>query len=152
MNKKGAIYANIIVEDLTNSIEVTVFPRVYDRVAMHLAPDTIVTVDGVVEDGDGRGRMRAQNVTTPHVSAEGAVGPVLVTLPEVRCTPGVVDKLKGVLAQYPGAAEVHLQLRSPDRLTTYRLGAGYRVELGSPLFADLKALLGPSCVGMVNAE
>ncbi|HMR48715.1 MAG TPA: DNA polymerase III subunit alpha [Arachnia sp.] len=152
VNKMGAIYANIMVEDLTNAIEVTVFPRVYDRVAMHLAPDTIVTVDGVVEDGDGRGRMRAQNVTAPHLSAEGAVGPVVLTLPEVRCTAGVVDKLRGVLTQYPGAAEVHLQLRSPERLTTYRLGSGFRVELGSPLFADLKALLGPSCVGVGNAE
>jgi len=148
VNKAGNIWAQVVLEDLTSSIEVTVFPRVYDQVAQHLAPDTIVAVDGVAESGEDRGRMRAQNVIAPHMSAEGAVGPLALTLPAVRCTPGVVNRIKEILAQYPGAAEVHLQLRTGDKVTTFRLGDGFRVELTSALFADLKAVLGPSCVGM----
>jgi len=148
VNKAGNIWAQVVLEDLGNSIEVTVFPRVYDQVAMHLAPDTIVAVDGVVESGEDRGRMRAQNVIAPHVSAEGNVGPLALTLPAVRCTPGVVGRLKSILAQYPGAAEVHLNLRTGEQIKTFRLGDGFRVELTSALFADLKAVLGPSCVGV----
>ncbi len=148
VNKAGNIWAIITVEDLTNSLEVTVFPRVYDQVAQYLEPDTIVSVSGIAEDGEDRGRMRAQQIITPHVSAEGNVGPLALSLPAVRCTPGVVNRLKGILAQYPGAAEVHVNLRTGSKIKTFRLGDGYRVDLTSALFADLKAVLGPSCVGM----
>ncbi|HSO70761.1 MAG TPA: DNA polymerase III subunit alpha [Arachnia sp.] len=148
VNKAGNIWAQVVLEDLTSSIEVTVFPRVYDQVAAHLAPDTIVAVEGTVESGEDRGRMRAQHLVSPHVSAEGNVGPLALTLPAVRCTPGVVARIKEILSQYPGAAEVHLQLRTGDQVKTFRLGDGFRVELTSALFADLKAVLGPSCVGV----
>ncbi|AQP44486.1 DNA polymerase III subunit alpha [Tessaracoccus flavus] len=152
VNKAGNIWAQIVIEDLTSSIEVTVFPRTYDQVAAQLAPDTIVTVEGTAESGEDRGRMRASNVYSPHMSAEGQVGPLALTLPAVRCTPGVVNRLKEILAQYPGAAEVHLALRSGEQLKTFKLGEGYRVELTSALFADLKAVLGPSCVGVGRSD
>ena len=146
VNKKGAFYAVLMLEDLEASIEVTVFPKVYDAVAQYLAPDTIVSVKGVVEDSEDRARMRAQDVHAPQVSADGGLGPVVLTLPTVRCTPGVVGNLKQVLSGHPGSAEVHIQLRNGDRLTTFRLGNGFHVTPSSPLFADLKALLGPSSV------
>ena len=41
---------------------------------------------------------------------------------------------------YPGAAEVHLNLRTGEQIKTFRLGDGFRVELTSALFADLKAV------------
>ncbi len=148
VNKAGNIWALVVLEDLTSSIEVTVFPRVYDQVATLLAPDTIVSIEGTVEAGEDRGRMRAQHVVAPHMSAEGNVGPLALTLPAVRCTPGIVNRIKEILAQYPGSAEVHLQLRTGDQVKTFRLGDGFRVELTSALFADLKAVLGPSCVGV----
>ncbi|MHA6524936.1 DNA polymerase III subunit alpha [Tessaracoccus sp. G1721] len=148
VNKAGNIWALVVLEDLTSSIEVTVFPRVYDQVATLLAPDTIVSIEGTVEAGEDRGRMRAQHVVAPHMSAEGNAGPLALTLPAVRCTPGVVSRIKEILAQYPGSAEVHLQLRTGDQVKTFRLGDGFRVELTSALFADLKAVLGPSCVGV----
>ncbi|MCG6566581.1 DNA polymerase III subunit alpha [Tessaracoccus sp. ZS01] len=148
VNKAGNIWAIISVEDLTSSLEVTVFPRVYDQVAQYLEPDTIIAISGAAEDGEDRGRMRAQQIITPHVSAEGNVGPLALSLPAVRCTPGLVNRLKEILALYPGAAEVHLSLRTGDTIKTFRLGDGYRVNLTSALFADLKAVLGPACVGM----
>ncbi|MDO5676596.1 MAG: DNA polymerase III subunit alpha [Propionibacteriaceae bacterium] len=152
VNKAGNIWAIITVEDLTSSVEVTVFPRVYDQVAQYLEPDTIVSVSGIAEDGEDRGRMRAQQVLTPHVSAEGNAGPLALSIPAVRCTPGMVNRLKDILAQYPGSAEVHLNLRTGDQIKTFRLGDGFRVDLTSALFADLKAVLGPACVGMGRVD
>ena len=151
VNKKGAFYAVLMLEDLEASIEVTVFPKVYDAVAQYLAPDTIVSVKGVVEDSEDRARMRAQDVHAPQVNADGGLGPVVLTLPTMRCTPGIVGNLKQVLSGHPGSAEVHLRLRNGDRLTTFRLGNGFHVTPSSPLFADLKALLGPSAVSFGRA-
>ncbi|MCC2593012.1 DNA polymerase III subunit alpha [Tessaracoccus sp. OS52] len=150
VNKKGAFWATVTVEDLTSSVEVMVFPRVYDQVAMHLAPDTIIAVRGVVDAEEDRVRMRAQDIVAPQVNPDGGSGPVLLTLPAVRCTPSIVGRLKKILSEYPGSAEVHLQLRSDQKITTFKLGDGYRVAPGSPLFADLKAVLGPSAVGVAR--
>ncbi|MEO7587422.1 MAG: DNA polymerase III subunit alpha [Arachnia sp.] len=148
VNKKGAFYAQVVLEDLAASIEVTIFPRVYDAVAMHLAPDTIVAVRGVVEAAEDRARMRAVDLFAPQISLDGAAPPVVLTLPAVRCTPGIVANLKHILTGYPGSAEVHLQLRNGEKITTFKLGEGFRVAPSSPLFADLKAVLGPSAVGV----
>ena len=150
VNKHGAIWAQVTLEDLTTGIEVFVFPRVYERVSALLEPDTIVAVEGVVEEGEDRGRMRAQNVTAPHVNADGAVGPVVITMAETRCTPHLVAQLKRVISTYPGGAEVHVEVQGRGRTTVFRLGDGFTVHLGSPLFADLKALLGPTAVRMAS--
>ena len=150
VNKHGAIWAQVTLEDLTTSIEVTVFPRVYERVSALLEPDTIVAVEGIVEAGEDRGRMRAQNVTAPHFNADGAAGPVVITMAETRCTPKLVSDLKNVLCAYPGGAEVHVEVKGASRTTVFRLAKGFNVQLSSPLFADLKALLGPTSVRMVH--
>ena len=150
VNKHGAIWAQVTLEDLTTGIEVTVFPRVYERVSGILEPDNIVAIEGVVEAGEDRGRMRAQNVTAPHVNSDGAVGPVIITMAETRCTPKLVADLKRVISSYPGTAEVHVEVKGKARTTVFRLSDGFHVQLSSPLFADLKALLGPTSVRMAH--
>jgi DNA polymerase-3 subunit alpha len=65
----------------------------------------------------------------------------------MRCTPPLVDRLKSVLADHPGKTEVHLQLDSRTRTIVMRLEKGPFVAPSPALFGDLKALLGPSCLG-----
>jgi DNA polymerase-3 subunit alpha len=51
-----------------------------------------------------------------------------------------------VLAAHPGLTEVRLRLRSADKTTVMKLDERLRVTPSPPLMADLKALLGPSCL------
>ncbi|RRD47924.1 DNA polymerase III subunit alpha [Tessaracoccus sp. OH4464_COT-324] len=150
VNKNGQVYATVTLEDLTTGIEVTVFPKLYEQVSALLEPDALVAVDGTVERGEDRGRMRAKHVSTPHYNLDGSVGPVIINLAESRCTPALVKRLKAVLESYPGSAEVHVEVRGNRRLTTYRVNDRYSVQLASPLFADLKALLGPTSVRVMR--
>ena len=46
----------------------------------------------------------------------------------------------------PGLTEVRLRLRSADKTTVMKLDERLRVTPSPPLMADLKALLGPSCL------
>jgi len=57
-----------------------------------------------------------------------------------------VEQLKDVLGTHPGVAEVHLRLQSAGRTMVMRLDDGLRVTPSPALMADLKALLGPSCL------
>jgi DNA polymerase-3 subunit alpha len=57
-----------------------------------------------------------------------------------------VGKLRGILGNHPGAAEVYLHMTSDNGEKVLRLGEEHRVEARSALFAELRELLGPSVV------
>jgi DNA polymerase-3 subunit alpha len=144
--KNGDLWAIVTVEDLESAIEVLLFPKVYSSVAVSLASDTVVRIKGRVRTKDDSLEMTGQDVAFPDVS-EGPSGPLLIQLPAVRCTPAVVEQLRQVLKAHPGATEVRVKLVSATNgAKIWKLDEGLRVSPSRPLMADLKALLGPSCV------
>jgi DNA polymerase-3 subunit alpha len=142
--KRGDIWAVLSVEDLEASVEVLLFPKAYDMVATVLATDTVVKVKGRVKVDDDTVSINASELTLPDL-AEAPSGPVVISLPAVRCTPVVLDRLQEVLSSHPGTTEVRLRLLKPDGTLVARLPR-HRVSPSQPLMADLKALLGPSCL------
>src|SRR5215218_8039192 len=142
--KRGDIWAVITVEDLEASIEVLLFPKAYEAVSTVLATDTVVKVKGRLKRDDEAVSLNAIELTLPDVNS-GPSGPVIITLSHARCTPAVLDQLRAVLAQHPGSTEVQVRLIKPDRTLIARL-PNHRVRASQPLMADLKALLGPSCL------
>jgi DNA polymerase-3 subunit alpha len=143
--KAGAPWAQTVVEDLDGSIEVLFFPQTYADVGLNIAEDAIVVVKGRVDRRDETAKIIASELTIPDLSG-GPRGPVVLSLPAVRCTPPVVARLKEVLTTHPGTTEVRLQLVNGSRTTVLRLADGLRVRASTALMGDLKALLGPSCI------
>ncbi len=145
--KQGNIWASMVVEDLDAAINVSVFPKVYEQVANELLPDSVVRVKGRVNVRDEVVELHADSVTSLDVNSDVA-RPVVIQLKEARCTPGVVERLRTVLTAHPGGTEVRLRLLSAERTTTFQLADDLRVQPSQPLIADLKALLGPSCLAV----
>ena len=112
-SRRGDIWAVITVEDLEASIEVLLFPKAYDAVATVLATDTVVKVKGRVKVDDETVMLNASELSLPDVS-EAPSGPVVISLPAVRCTPAVLDQLREVLAHHPGMTEVRIRLLKPE--------------------------------------
>jgi DNA polymerase-3 subunit alpha len=146
--KNGDLWAIVTVEDLESGVEVLLFPKVYASVAVSLATDTVVRIKGRVRTKDDSLEMTGQEVAFPDVS-EGPSGPLVIQLPAVRCTPAVVEQLRQVLRAHPGPTEVRVKLVSATNGSkVWKLDEGLRVAPSRPLMADLKALLGPSCVNV----
>ncbi|WP_152363568.1 DNA polymerase III subunit alpha [Microlunatus speluncae] len=143
--KRGDIWAVVTVEDLEASIEVLLFPKAYDLVSTSLATDTVVKVKGRIKVDDDSVALTGQELSLPDVT-DAPSGPVVISLPAVRCTPPVVEQLREVLSSHPGGTEVRLKLVSSGKTTLMRLDQQLRVNPSGPLMADLKALLGPSCL------
>jgi DNA polymerase-3 subunit alpha len=57
-----------------------------------------------------------------------------------------VERLQEVLRGHPGLADVHLRLVNGRRITVVKLDDKLRVKPSPSLHADLKHLLGPSCI------
>jgi DNA polymerase-3 subunit alpha len=146
--KKGDLYAVITLEDLEGAVNVMVFPRDYQLSSTLLIEDAILLVKGRVKRRDDALELMSMDITVPDLTTGADNGPVVISLPAVRVTPPVVDQLKEVLATHPGVAEVHLKLQSAGRTMVMRLDERLRVTPTPALMADLKALLGPSCLSV----
>ena len=145
VNKRGDIYAIVTVEDLEGSIEVMMFSSAYQLSSHLLTNDAIVLIKGRLRRRDDRIELSASEVTVPDLT-EGPSGPVVISMPVNRCTPPLVEQLRDVLKTHPGMTEVQLRLLASQRTTLMKLDDRLRVTPTPALMADLKALLGPSCL------
>ena len=145
--KQGSVWAIVTLEDLDGAIDVMVFPQTYVGFGTLLAEDAVVLIKGRIDRPDEDApRIVAMEVSQPDVS-EVESGPVRLTVAAARCIPPVVERLKEILAVHPGTVEVHLHLMAAGRTTVLRIDDRLRVTPAPALFADLKALLGPGCLG-----
>ena len=147
VNKSGAPWASAQLEDLTGGIEVMFFPQTYSLVGADIADDAVVLVGGRVRIQDDRISLIANDLVVPDFSNVQPDRPLAVSLPTRQCTLDKVNALKQVLARHPGVSQVHLRLISGDRITTLELDQSLRVTPSPALMGDLKALLGPGCLG-----
>lgn len=147
VNKKGESWAAVTVEDLVGGVEVYFFPRAYSAFGMDIAQDNIVLVRAQVRTRDDGLMIAANDLAVPDLKAVGATKPVALTISARLCTPDRVTDLKQVLSRHPGPADVHVTLVSEQRSTVLRLNESLRVTPSSALMGDLKALLGPACLG-----
>lgn len=147
VNKNGMPWASSQLEDLTGGIEVMFFPQTYSLVGAEITDDAVVIVGGKVRIQDDRISLIANDLVVPDFSNAQPNRPLAVSLPTRQCTLDKVTALKQVLARHPGTSQVHLRLISDDRITTLELDQSLRVTPSSALMGDLKALLGPGCLG-----
>jgi DNA polymerase-3 subunit alpha len=147
VNKNGMPWASAQLEDLTGGIEVLFFPQTYSAFGHDVADDAVVVVGAKVAIRDDRISLIANELVVPDFSSAQANRPIAVSLPTRQCTVDKVSALKQVLARHPGTSQVHLRLISGERITTLELDQSLRVTPSSALMGDLKALLGPGCLG-----
>ena len=147
VNKKGEPWAAVTLEDMVGGVEVYFFPRAFQTYGMDIVADNIVLVKARVNMRDDSMMISANDLAVPDLNAAGATKPVALTLAARACTPDRVQALKQVLTRHPGPADVHVTLVSDERSTVLKLTESLRVTPSSALMGDLKALLGPTCLG-----
>ncbi|SDC96054.1 DNA polymerase III subunit alpha [Nocardioides lianchengensis] len=143
ITKRGDAWAMITLEDLDGAIDVLLFPSSYQLASTYLVEDAILTVKGRLSKSKDQPEIHGQEVSAPDIT-DGPSGPVVISLPQTRCTPPVVAQLKDVLGTHRGTTEVRLRLLNRDK--TLVMSLENRVTPSSALFADLKQLLGPGCL------
>ena len=143
-NKKGDLYAIATIEDLDGAVEVFFFAKTWMTVHTMLGTDVVCVVKGRVNKRDDTVSLYASDVTLPDLT-DGPRGPVVLQMETMRATAGRIGELDEVLRNHPGVTEDQHRLRQPGRSTTLRLQ--HRVTASEALFGDLKALLGPGCLG-----
>jgi DNA polymerase-3 subunit alpha len=155
--KKGdaMMFANL--EDLEGSVELVVFSKTLEECAASLVADSIVLVRGRVDHKDQlRTCIVVQKVEPFEPSSEQvdqaqaaaaeaelqARSPLHLRLDAASLPATALSDLKDVLADFPGEAEVVIELRTSGGERRLRLGPAFRVARGPELLAELTARLG----------
>ncbi|WP_419994172.1 DNA polymerase III subunit alpha [Streptomyces boninensis] len=145
MTKQGNAWAIATVEDLAGSIDCMFFPATYQLVSTQLVEDAVVFVKGRLDKREDVPRLVAMELMVPDLTDVSVNAPVTITIPTVKVTPPLVEKLGEVLKHHRGATEVRVKLLGTQKTTLLRLDR-HRVTPDPALFGDLKELLGPSCL------
>jgi DNA polymerase-3 subunit alpha len=165
VTRKGQIMAYASLEDLTGTVDVVLFPRVFEQVRLLFEPDKVVVVAGKVDAraGSTRATGASSSPVEPEMEAEVETASVVADMAwlwdDPECLPvarrqllhvrlpsgddGLAERLEAVLARHPGADEVVLHVVVGSREVTVHADR-YHVQAGAALAAELDELVGPA--------
>lgn len=128
VSKANKPFAQIVIEDLSSSIEVGIFGKVYTESSLHLVKDAVVSVKVRVESRDERIRASAMEIKAPRIRAMSQDF-VVFNFDGPVATPEGLQKLREILDRHPGRSEVYLA--APQSAKQFRLGSDIRVDIES---------------------
>lgn len=167
VTRKGQIMAYATLEDLTGSVDVVLFPRVFEQVRLLFEPDKVLVVQGKVDARAGSTRATGSGgaPVDPEMEAEVETASLVADLAwlwdDPECVPvarrqlvhvrvpnsdaGLAERLESVLAKHPGDDEVILHIVVGNREVVVNADR-YHVLAGPALVADIDDLIGGAAV------
>jgi len=141
VTKTGKAMAFVQLEDLTATIEVIVFPKVFEERRQLLLSDTVVIVRGKVDAraaaGDDEERAEAAKVIADEILAFDDAGHESWVRNQVvhldvpgDATPVQMATLQEILGRCSGPDPVVLHLQRADQVVDMDLGENFRVQGG----------------------
>ncbi|WP_037842762.1 DNA polymerase III subunit alpha [Streptomyces sp. NRRL F-5126] len=142
MTKQGNAWAIINLADRDGEMEVLFFPASYQLVQHALLPDSVVSVQGRLNDRDGAVSVFGQELEVIDVSSAESGGrpPVMLAFPSHKINEPCVAELKRILTAHRGESPVRMRVQAPAKTVIYELG--YTVDPTS-VVSDIKGAFGP---------
>ncbi|TME07668.1 MAG: DNA polymerase III subunit alpha [Chloroflexi bacterium] len=163
VTRKGQIMAYASLEDLTGTVDVVLFPRVFEQTRLLFEPDKVVVVQGKVDAraGSTRATGSAAPPVEPEIESEVEVASVVADMAwlwdDPDCLPvsrrqllhvrlpggdsSLAERLEAVLARHPGTDEVVLHVVVGSREVTVHADR-YHVLAGPALTAEIDEVVG----------
>lgn len=146
--RNGDNFALAMIEDITGSVEVKVWPRVYQKVAPYLHKDSVVSLKGTVDAGGGQVNVTVQDMYQLDIT-DTSHKAVYLLLDEYMCSRQTLAELKNIIKLHSGMQPVYMRVRKVDGKTAViQLAEKYQVNASDNFFSDVKALLGLRSVQM----
>ena len=147
VSKNGGVWLAFRLEDVDGGVECRAWPATYEQYKDLLHEDAIIKVKGRVER-KSEGETTLIAIEVQPFSGVSEYRPLTVTIDARRVRSSVLDDLKRIFADFPGQVPVVLHMVRDQERARLRVGDGLRVAPVAGLYAELKALLGESCIGV----
>jgi DNA polymerase-3 subunit alpha len=152
------------LDDLEGSVEMLVFGKALAEHEAVLGVDRVVLVRGRVDHKEAgktclvvqsaeafeptEDELRRAEQQATARAADAQAKPVRLRVDATRLPASVIEELKHVIGNFPGPAEVVLEMDTTTGLRHLRLGDAYRVQPTSMLRAELEQVLAPACLAV----
>jgi DNA polymerase-3 subunit alpha len=164
VTRKGQIMAYASLEDLTGTVDVVLFPRIFEQVRLIFEPDKVIVVQGKVDARAGSTRASGSSggpPPEPDIEAEVETASVVADMAwlwdDPECVPvarqqlvhvripssdaGLAERLEAVLARHPGTDQVVLHVVVGSREVIVNADR-YHVLAGPVLASEIDELVG----------
>ena len=167
VTRKGQIMAYATLEDLTGSVDVVLFPRVFEQTRLLFEPDKVLVVQGKGDARAGSTRATGSNGAPPdpeldtEVESASIVADLAWLWDDPECVPvarrqlvhvrvpnsdaDLAERLEAVLAKHPGGDDVVLHVVVGNREVVVNADR-YHVLAGPALVAEIDDLIGQPAV------
>ncbi|MEU9502481.1 DNA polymerase III subunit alpha [Streptomyces sp. NPDC048196] len=142
MTKQGSAWAIVNLADRDGTMEVLFFPAAYQLVMGALVEDSVVSVQGRINDRDGTISIFGQEMQVLDVASAERTGaaPVLLKFPYHRINEPALKELKRIVGAHPGENPVHLSVRGVQKTIVYQLQSTVNA---TTIASDIKGSFGP---------
>ena len=142
-SRKGDRYATFNLEDRSGVVEVIAWPETYRRCETTVHADQPVLVTGILEVGEERCQVIADEVALLVDAREKSVRQVHFALRSERVDPDALRTLRQMLTQHRGACSAFLHLLLPNRTeTVIALPPELKVAPTERMVEDVERLFG----------
>jgi DNA polymerase III subunit alpha len=160
--KKGDPMVFATLEDLYGSVELVIFADTLEEAGEAVQHDAVVLIKGKVDHKDAsrtcvvvssvdRFEPSEQEMLDAQEEATRVVVPesLQIRLDAAAVQADVIDDLRELLNNFPGEAEVVVELSSAAGARRLRLGSDFRVQRTAGLYSELSQLLGSALLPAV---
>ena len=145
--KKGGAMCYLTAEDPSGAMECIVFPSLYPQVKKLIQPDTVLFINGKMQQQDGESRLIAEGIMPETVFAEYLAGKILC----VKASAAQTDLLREIAAlccKYPGKTPFCFFILEQKRYLKTRSVAG--VEICDAFVHELGLLIAPTEFALID--
>ncbi|HUM84219.1 MAG TPA: DNA polymerase III subunit alpha [Lachnospiraceae bacterium] len=139
--KNNKTMAFITVEDLVGSVEVLVFPKVYEQYKTQLVEDSKIFVEGRVSAEDEKPSKLICDKITPF---DEIPRELWIAFPDSEAWEDAKDELMGLISESDGIDPVFIYLK--DKKAYRKLPEGFTVKITGEMLETLKKIYGDGCV------
>ncbi len=141
--KRGEKMATITLEDASGSVEVVLFPDVFNRVTPLLKGDEPVIVHGTAEVDETVAKIIAQDVVTLESERQKAIKSIEIPLAPGTTSREKLEELKTILFRYPGACSVLFRVDTGrDQAAVIAAHNRYRVSPSREMIVEIESFTG----------
>jgi DNA polymerase-3 subunit alpha len=134
--KDSKPFAIVVIEDLTDQIEVMVWNESYMKAQKHLEPGAVVTITGRLDLREEGPRITAEEIKALK-KPEAAEKPLVLTVDRASATEADLLRIRDVLGRNPGTRRVELRFDGGPQLLRLALPADLRIKLTDAARAEL---------------
>ncbi|RWX48621.1 Helix-hairpin-helix motif-containing protein [Candidatus Electrothrix communis] len=149
ISKKGDRMAFTVLEDMSSSVEVIVFPETFARCSHYLGKDEPLIVLGTVQQGERGAKIIAEDIYSLDKAVEQFTEQASIRLPADRIGRNQLIELKELIYQFHGSAPIKLTLHFDGRGEVDILPMkDITVRPCSDFFQKVKDSFGPGCLSV----